>query len=316
MNHTLLVGAGPMAVEHAKVLKHLGAEFTVVGRGQRSAESFEQATGIPIVVGGLAALTKSQASHVTHAIVAINVDASCEAAHALMRQGVKHLLLEKPAGLNAGEIRQLHRAAREHGTQVCIAYNRRHFPSVLRALEIAAEDGGITSINFEFTEWGHVIEPLSHPASLKAHWFLANSTHVVDTAFHLAGMPKELSAYVAGSLTWHPTAAAFAGAGLTEQGIPFSYQANWESAGRWGIEIHTRKRKLILRPMEALQEQLRGKLDVQPVELPVGDEAQFKPGLLRQALHFLRGDPDSMCSLEQHVAALTHYQRMAGYADA
>lgn len=315
MNHTLLIGAGYMAIEYAKVLSHLGADFTVIGRGAKSAQDFELATGKPAKSGGLQAFFDSGAAVPTHAIVAVNVESSAETALTLLQQGVRHLLLEKPAGLTAQEIRRVHQAAKEVGARVSVAYNRRHFPSVRKALELATEDGGISSINFEFTEWGHVIEGTSHPASVKAHFFLANSTHVVDTAFHLAGLPQELSAFRTGSLPWHPTAAAFAGAGITERSIPFSYQANWESAGRWGIEVLTRKRKLILRPLETLQEQLRGKLDVQPIALPASEEDPFKPGLLRQTLHFLRSDPVDMCSLDQHVAALAHYQRMAGYGE-
>ena len=35
-------------------------------------------------------------------------------------------------------------------------------------------------------------------------------------------------------------------------GIPFSYHANWESAGRWNIEIMTKKGKYRLSPLEEL----------------------------------------------------------------
>ena len=35
----------------------------------------------------------------------------------------------------------------------------------------------------------------------------------------------------------------FVGAGETEKGVLFSYISNWESAGRWGIELLTKKRR-------------------------------------------------------------------------
>ena len=42
----LLVGAGNIAVDYAKVLKALNRDFIVVGRGEKSAENFEQKIGV------------------------------------------------------------------------------------------------------------------------------------------------------------------------------------------------------------------------------------------------------------------------------
>ena len=41
--------------------------------------------------------------------------------------------------------------------------------------EIIAEDNGVTSFNFEFTEWSHEIEKLEKAPGVKENWFLANS---------------------------------------------------------------------------------------------------------------------------------------------
>ena len=49
----LLVGAGNMAREYAKVLKALKKSFLAVGRGEENASAFEKTTGIPAVTGGL-----------------------------------------------------------------------------------------------------------------------------------------------------------------------------------------------------------------------------------------------------------------------
>lgn len=42
----------------------------------------------------------------------------------------------------------------------------------------------------------------------------------------------------------------FVGCGIAENDIPFSYQGDWFSPGRWGVEIMTSKHSLIFRPME------------------------------------------------------------------
>ena len=44
----------------------------------------------------------------------------------------------------------------------------------------------------------------------------------------------------------------FCGAGLSKNNIPFSYQANWDAPGRWSLEVLTKYRRYVLRPMEEL----------------------------------------------------------------
>ncbi len=53
-----------------------------------------------------------------------------------------------------------------------------------------AEDGGALSINFDFTEWSHKIKYLKNSGLAKRRWLVANSSHVIDLAFHLGGKPK------------------------------------------------------------------------------------------------------------------------------
>ena len=42
----VIIGAGPMACEYAKVLSSLQISFDVVGRGEESAKAFYDTTGI------------------------------------------------------------------------------------------------------------------------------------------------------------------------------------------------------------------------------------------------------------------------------
>ena len=48
-----IIGAGGIAIEYAKVLKALGKEFIVIGRGEDSGRKFKEATGIEPILGGL-----------------------------------------------------------------------------------------------------------------------------------------------------------------------------------------------------------------------------------------------------------------------
>lgn len=310
-----LVGAGVMARDYARVLSALGSTWATIGRGAVSAAAFEQATSRPVREGGLAAFLAERPAPAVHAIVAVPVQDLAACTIALLEHGVGRVLVEKPAGLNRREIAWVGAVAEARGSEVHVAYNRRFHASTHTARELIAADGGATSLELEFTEWSHRIAELAKAPEVKARWFLANSTHVVDLAFFLAGHPVSLTAEVAGRLPWHPAGAVFAGSGRTAHGALFSYRADWQSAGRWGVDVYTAKRRLILRPLEALQQQARGSLTVEPVALDDALDREYKPGLFRQTAAFLAGQGGTLCSLGEHRRRLEVYCRMAGYSD-
>lgn len=310
----LLVGSGPMAIEYAKVLKALGITPLTVGRGEKSAEKFSAETGLPVQTGGIDAwLSVASKPLPDQAIVAVGEKHIGVTAKALMDRGICHLLLEKPGGYDAEDIRSVCEMAKTTGASVYIGYNRRYYAAVEAAKKIIEEDGGPTSFNFEFTEWGHVISAIEKESGVKDQWFLSNSTHVIDLAFYLGGMPAELTAYTAGSLDWHPTASIFAGAGRSIGGALFSYQANWESPGRWGVEVLTRKHRLVFRPLEKLQIQKIGSIAVEMVEIDDHLDKDFKPGLYKQVEAFVKGSEDRrLPTISNQVVMLDWYLRMRG----
>ena len=129
---------------------------------------------------------------------------------------------------------------------------------------------------------------------------MSNSTHVVDLAFNLGGLPKELASYTSGSLDWHPSASVFCGAGKSDKNALFNYAANWESAGRWSIEILTKNHKLILRPMEKLQIQNRGSIALNFVsDIDYSLDEKYKPGLFLQTNNFIACNFNNLCSIHQ-----------------
>jgi len=188
-----LIGAGSMAVDYHKVLSDLRVPFQVVGRGESSAKIFSERTGVKPFIGGLDNFLITKPEKCTHAIVAVGVETLADTTNLLLDYGIQDILIEKPAGLNKKEIGSVTKLHKEKNANVYVAYNRRFYESVLKAREIIKTDGGVNSFNFEFTEWAHEIEPLKKVEGVKESWFLGNSTHVVDLAFHLGGVPKKIS---------------------------------------------------------------------------------------------------------------------------
>ncbi|XDD51534.1 hypothetical protein AB3N59_07305 [Leptospira sp. WS92.C1] len=305
-----------MGVEYAHVLKGLGVSFQAVGRSLTSCDAFFEKTGIKAIPGGVEDFLKNHSVSFTHAIVSSNTSYLYSHAVLCIEFGIKTLLVEKPGGINLFEIKNLNQKKNELGGKIFIAYNRRFYSSVESARQIIKEDGGVTSFTFDFTEWPHTIEPLQIPIEEKRNWILRNSSHIFDLVFHLCGNPIELnSKNFKGNLDWTPNS-IFIGMGVTENKIPFSYHSNWESAGRWGIELNTKNRKLILRPLEKLQvqENRQIKIELLTVEGETFD-TKYKPGLFQQVDKWIREEHENFCDLEEHYIKVKDiYSKIAGFA--
>jgi predicted dehydrogenase len=303
----ILVGAGPMAIDYAKVLKHLGVDFTVVGRSREGIATFQEKTGIIGVPGGIPNFKKKN-TKISFGIIAVNCEALKKTAIELMNLGVRKILIEKPAGLTSKEIYTIGEYANKTKSQVFVGYNRRFYSSVMKAQKLIEEDKGVLSFNFEFTEWCDQIPDRLKRSETGKNWFLANSSHVLDTAFYLGGEPKKIHSYISGGNDWHPKATVFAGAGIAHSGALFSYQANWDAPGRWRIEILTQKHRYIFCPLEKLQILKHNTTDAQFIEIDDFLDTDFKPGLYRQTEHFLRADAATFL-LDIH----SHYKRVAAF---
>ncbi|GAA65012.1 hypothetical protein P20311_2816 [Pseudoalteromonas sp. BSi20311] len=308
-----LVGSGPMSIEYAKVLDAQNRDYLVIGRGKVSAEEFTNKTGKEVIQGGLEGFLETAPACPEAAIVSVGVAQLYATTKKLMQHGIKHILVEKPGGVTSEELNSLHEQSIKVACDVFIAYNRRFFASVIALKERLKSEGGVTSFNFELTEWAHVIEKLDKPKDVFSKWFLANSTHVADLGFYLGGQPKEMASFVSGGLNWHPASSVFSGAGISETGALFNYAANWESAGRWSVEVFTNKNRYILKPMESLLVQKRGTIPQLSVEIDDSLDKEFKPGLYQQLCAFLQGDITNLCSLDEQRKMCSIYNKMAGY---
>jgi predicted dehydrogenase len=303
----LVAGAGAMAAEHVRALVATGVapqQVVVAARRPERVESLAREHGVRA-----ASLDEAAAPF---AIVAVAEDALVPVAESLLARGAERVLVEKPGALTSSELARL----RDVRGDVFVAYNRRFYPSAARARELIDADGGPVALALDFTEVEARVladaERRSLDASVLARWGVANSLHVLDLAFHLGGDPERLECERAGSLPWHPSGARFAGSGTTTRGALFAYLATWDGAGRWGVELTTRERRLALRPLEELQEQRRGSFALEPVDLP-REPAGVKPGLAGQLRAFLDGDARFLCGVDEAVARIELAERICGY---
>lgn len=314
MKDIWLVGTGSMGIEYAKVLNALKIGYIVIGRGDKNAVNFENKTNHKAYTGGVDTFITSSPEIPTHAIIAVGVELLASTTIKLSQFGVKNILLEKPGVCEPQEIEELVKITLENDSNVVLAYNRRFYSSVLKAEEIIKSDQGVKSFSFEFTEWAHIIAPMVDGSARFNRWFLSNSTHVVDLAYFLGGKPKELCAFHVGGLSWHPNASIFSGAGISEKDALFSYQANWEAPGRWVVEICTQKHRLYFKPMESLQIQELGSVNLNTVIIDDHLDKDFKPGIYLQTQAFLNNDMCRFCTIEEQKEMIEgFYLQMSGY---
>jgi len=297
----ILIGAGQNAECYAKVLAFLKLPAIVVTRGEDKANKFKKVhTSFEVVHGGI---EKYAASYniPANAIVSTNIDSLYEITVLLIQSGVKNILVEKPVALYADRIKDLVNLSIKEDCNIFVALNRRSYSSIRYVKENIIKDGGALSCHFNFTEAISKLKIDSYSESTLNFWGLSNSIHLIDSVFYLIGTPKELNTNIfQPTLNWHKSGTIFNGNGVSESGTIFSYDANWDAPGRWGIQIMTKKKKYILSPLESVQEQNLESFNVFEVKIKDDIDKSFKPGFFLQTKNFHGKNYSELCSIEEY----------------
>ena len=313
-NNLWLIGAGQMAKNYAFVLKKLKQPFEVICRSKISSKKFSKEVGCKVHSGGLKFNLKNK-DKPSVAIVAVGIESLTKVSRDLINSGIKRILIEKPGGLNLKDLIELKKLAKIKKSKILIAYNRRFYSSVKKMVQLIKKDGGIISMNFEFTEWSNTIAKLKKSSLVKKNWLISNSSHVIDLAFYLGGKPLNWNNWHdgRGELSWHPKSSRFCGAGVTNKKIMFTYYSNWKAPGRWGLEFMTKKNRFVLRPIEELKVVKLNKHKIENIKLNDLIDKQFKPGLFIQTKKFLMKDYNQFCTISEQIENIKIYNKISGY---
>jgi predicted dehydrogenase len=297
-----IIGTGQMAIDYANVLNEINVNFKVIGRGKDSAFNFESKTKIKPFTGGIETyLINNIFPENSYIIIATGTEQLMPTLKLLINSGVHKILVEKPAAISIEELIENENFLKSANSSIYVAYNRRFYSSVSEAKRLIEEDGGLINMHFEFTEWAHKINSITKAPGVKENWFFANSTHVVDLAFFIAGKPIDWNTYSkSGEIKWH-SLTNFSGAGITESGVLFSYLSCWESAGRWSIELLTKYRRIYLKPLENILIQLKGNIEINEYIFDNSFDIKFKPGLYEQTKSFLYDELNNLLTIDKHI---------------
>ena len=142
-------------------------ELVKIAQGGRAEAAFKKAVADP---------------RVEAVIVATINSALAEVSAAAMRAG-KHVLVEKPAGISAGQIEELIALAQKHGVCVRVGFNHRYHPAFNKAREIF-ESGVMGELMFIRARYGHGGR-IGYDKEWRADPKLSGGGELIDQGIHL-----------------------------------------------------------------------------------------------------------------------------------
>ena len=179
-----IVGTGFMGVTHTETLRRLGLNVVgVVGSSPERARTKAAQANLPRVFEGLDEMLGDPSINVVH-ITSPN-HLHHQQVRAVLAAG-KHVVCEKPLGLDSMQTYELLDAARRAGVVHAVCFNQRFYPLVHQAREMVAagEIGNVRLISGGYlqdwllldTDWNWRLQPerageLRAVADIGSHWF-------------------------------------------------------------------------------------------------------------------------------------------------
>ncbi|NCG10906.1 MAG: Gfo/Idh/MocA family oxidoreductase [Alphaproteobacteria bacterium] len=280
------VGAGNMAVEHAKAFSALkNVEIVgVTGRSEFKADNFANQFRTSSYSTIAEMYETSQADMV---VTAVNEVSSRD----VSLQCLKYpwtCLFEKPVGQNLKQAEEILSAAEAKKANVFVGLNRRSYNSTRKVLNDLSHDSSPRVINVFDQQNKQVARDIGHPEELVENWMYANSIHLVDY----------LTLFGRGDITDVELIKPFDRENPTSvvAALKFSsgdlglYQAAWQGPGPWAVIVSTDLNRYELAPLEKLTIQKLGERVKN--EWPYENEGDpvlcIKSGFLNQAMELVR----------------------------
>lgn len=308
----LIIGGGEIAKQYAlSLLKFNISEVTIIAKSGNNIFNFCQENNLTLLKEGFE-------KHIPNlkkmdlVIIATPISLLIKAAKLCLNHGQDNILIEKPGSLYSSELLSF---LQEYPTQrIRIAYNRLVYPNLHKLKKLVKSEGGITSCRFTFTEWLDRIDFNKDESDVYQRWGISNSLHVISMAFDIIGLPKKITSIQFGKIDWHNSGSIFTGCGISENNIPFTYHADWDSGGRWGIEVFTKENSYLLVPLEKLYVCPKFTGDISPVEFKIAFP-DMKLGIPEEIAIMLENPPQIDLTTLEYGSRLNQItEKIMGYS--
>ena len=307
-----LVGAGSMAGEHARAFASLpGVKLAgITSRTRARAEALAQQHGIAVVADSVQELhERTQADLVI--VTVPELSANAVAKEALRFPSA--LLLEKPAGYDLADARDIAAAAVGHAAPVMVGFNRRFYSSLLAVrADLEGRPGERRYIHVQDQQSFAEARRYNHPEPVVHKFMYANSIHLIDMIMAL-GRGKVTRVEPVAPWRGEETEVVLAYVEF-DSGDSALYEGLWRGPGPWTCAVSTPSKRWMLQPLEDANFQNAGERARHAVERSEDDKA-FKPGFLlqaRAAVARVRGEPSTIASLQDSLATMELIHRMFG----
>lgn len=190
------------------------------------------------------------------------------------------VLLEKPAGYDLGDAEAIAGFARQSGSRVFVALNRRLYSSTQAVVDDLATRADRRYIRVQDQQDQAAALAAGQPPVVVKNWMYANSIHTID---YLRLVGRGRVECVRPIRRWTPD-----DPGLVISEIQFDsgdiglYEGIWNGPGPWAVAVSTASRRWEMRPLEQASFQNRGDRTLHAVDIHAWDKT-FKPGFRRQA---------------------------------
>lgn len=247
-----VIGYGQMGRQYVAALISMGvSRIRVCSRSAYRMKELETIPSVSVISEGIEKFS-CEAGVGELAIIATPYGLLKSATQHMFALGFRNFLIEKPISLRSSEILELSNFFDENEVTAVCGYNRLAYPSFIELRARAEKEGGFTSCSYSFTEMVRSDWTDRFTSDELARWGIANSLHPISMAHGLIGLPVSSQSIQYGGLPWHPTGSIFVGSGVSQQGVPFSYHADWNSQSRWFVEVYTTESSYRLCPLEKL----------------------------------------------------------------
>ena len=306
----LIVGTGLIAEEYMKCLIEFNIKYEVLGNTINKSDLISKKYNCVCYSGGVENFNFDK----EYDNVIIATPANLLYNHLklciLKCKDLKNIFIEKPGCLYTYELKDIISIKKD--IQIFIAFNRRFYSSVLKGKEYILNDP-IKKLNLIIDEYNLENNAKEISNEIMQTWFACMTTHVVDLAFFLTGIPDELNVLNIdgyGQLEYHKKACIFNGNGITKNNIEFEYSGNWTKNGKWKMDLHLESGKMLsYQPLEDLKiinidgtEELIKRNEI---------DTLYKPGYYKQINSFIT-NKENLLTIENHYSNQQIFHKMVG----
>lgn len=309
----LIIGAGVMANSYAYALNSMKiSKVTVISKSKKNLDKICSKYNFTGISGGYKKNLKKIKKH-DLLIIATPTHLLIDVARIAILNGQDNILLEKPGSLYSKDLIDLSKIITNQ--RIRIGWQRILYPSFLKLKQFMKADGSVTSCWFNITEWIHKIDFKKYTKDECGRWGILNSLHVLSMVCNLIGFPKTITSYQSGFLNWHKSGSIFVGSGKSNNNVAFSYHGDWESGGRWEINVMTKKGTYKMLPLEELYFTKKGTINLNKIPLKVA-YPKVKQGVIEEIALMLNPKLEKetpLFTLEQGIKLIKIGESIFGY---